>query len=178
MVQQAKADQVTEGEYGLVERLTTRLARVLEREFVGGRYLVPESLRYDNQDVSKYTIDKTCIFFCFPYICLDKKERRFHHDKGDDRHPARTLLQSYYRLTKTITRDKNQCLTCLEPQKLKSCVDQDETGTLVGKKGKELLFVPQFWGLIVGLGRRPGIEMVSRLGLTQSRYSDHTWYCR
>ena len=163
MVEQAKDDQVTEGEYGLVERLTTTLMRVSERDFVGGRYLVPQSLRYDNQDVSKYTIDKTCIFYCFPYICLQEKDRRLHHYKGDRRHPPRTLLQSYYRLNNTIDRDEKQCITWLKAKALRSCVDDHETKSLSGRKAGELIFVPQFWGMIVSPGKQSIESELKRL---------------
>ena len=155
MVQDSKANQLSEGEFGLAKRLTTTLRRLSERTFIGGRYLVPLSMRYDNQDVSKYTIDRTCIFYSFPYLCLDLKARRKYYTKQDEKHPARTLLQSNYRLHDTEDRDDYQCLTWLKPGKLRSCMNAPdaEVAELTGKKARELFFVPQFWGLIVGLGK-------------------------
>ena len=76
-------------------------------------------------------------------------------NKRDHEHPARTLLQSHYRLNNTSDRDRFQCLRLLKGDKLKSCInapDQDDKNSLSGKEIQQLLYVPQFWGVIVGLG--------------------------
>lgn len=73
--------------------------------------------------------------------------------KGDPKHPVRTLLQSHYRLNKTVERDKDQCISLLQGKNLKSCIDAPdmETAHLNSRKAKELIYVPQLWGLIIGL---------------------------
>lgn len=116
---------------------------------------MPLALRYDNQDVSKYTVDKTCIFFSFPYLCLDTVDLRKYYEKGYVDHPPRTLLQSRYRLNKTKDRDRLQCVRWLKGPKLESRVLASELDKkrLSKKKVQELFYVPQLWGLIVGLGK-------------------------
>ena len=190
MVEEHKSVQLSEGEFGLTKRLLTTLEKVSERMYVGGRYLVPLSLRYDNQDVSKYTIDKTCIFFCFPYVSLAPETCRKYYERGESKHPPRTLLQSHYRLNKTEDRDSLQCISWLEQDQVGRCIfqhkpvlsNQSDTGLTPSQTGilmedlprnrsepseeskrklgfvnrkstKQLFFVPQFWGLIVGLGK-------------------------
>ncbi|KAL9130007.1 MAG: hypothetical protein Q9217_001691 [Psora testacea] len=154
-----KARGLSESEYGLIKRLTTRLSTVSERSFIGGRYLMPLTLRYDNQDISKYTIDKTCIFFSFPYLCLDTIELRKYYDKGHLEHPPRTLLQSHYRLNKTKDRDKLQCVRWLKAHKLASYIiaSDSDKAKLPREKVQELFYVPQFWGLIGLLNKKQQI---------------------
>ena len=91
---------------------------------------MPLALRYDNQEVSKYTVEKTCIFFSFPYLCLDTVNLRKYFDKNNVEHPPRTLLQSYYRLNKTDYRDKLQCVKWLKSNKLTSYVVASRRGIL------------------------------------------------
>ena len=178
VVDQSKAQGLSDSEYGLIKRLTTRLERVSQRSFVGGRYLVPLALRYDNQDVSKYNVDKTCIFFSFPYLCLDGVELRDYYTKQDVEHPPRTLLQSHYRLNKTEDRDDDQCVRWLKPEKLSARVTAPPKvkTKLYKKRVKELFFVPQFWGLIIGLGTCFPPRTIQLLRLC--RYVDHIRTCR
>ena len=208
MVEAQNSDRLTESELGLTKRLLKTLRKLSERPYVGGRYLIPQSLRYDNQDVSKYSIDKTCIFFCFPYISLEPETRRKDpRIRNDPNHPPRALLQSHYRLNNTEHRDDCQCISWLEDEQVSSCISRrrslsvpasrattagslqrstttkpwsenmnSDSGSIIigqnttagspdyaiGKKKpgilrkkspKHLFFVPQFWGLIVGLGQ-------------------------
>ena len=171
-VRDCRAHGLTESEYGLTKRLKAKLETISERNFVGGRYLEPLTLRYDSQDVSKYSVDKTCIFFNFPYLCVAPKSLRQYKEAGDPAHPARTLLQSHYHLNKTTDRDNLQCITWLQPGKLRkyiTAVGRDNTpglsrnaSSLMGLRSKlkqwhslvnqeEIFYVPQYWGLIVGL---------------------------
>ena len=143
-------------ERGLTRRLIQRVRTVAERDFVGGRFLTPTAIRYDNQDISRYTVDKTCIFFSFPYFNVNKPEFRKHFRKRENQHPPRTLLQSHYRLNKTTDRDEYQCISMLknlnsteqekpEPEKRKRRGCRLQTIT-------DLVYVPQLWGVIAGLG--------------------------
>ena len=105
--------------------------------------------------MSRYTVDKTCIFFSFPYLAMATSEFRKHFSKGHYEHPARTLLQSHYRLNNTIDRDRFQCIRLLKGHEVRSCVNISDEGdkiSLLGKETQQLLYVPQFWGIIVGLG--------------------------
>ena len=171
-VGECRAHGLTETEYGLTKRLKAKLERISERNFVGGRYLEPLTLRYDSQDVSKYSVDKTCIFFTFPYLCVAPKSLSQYKEAGDPAHPARTLLQSHYHLNETTDRDNHQCITWLQPEKLRkyiTAIGSDSTSgqsldawSLMGLRSRlkqwhsldnpvELFYVPQYWGLIVGL---------------------------
>ena len=145
---------LSKGEVDLTRRLLKRLVTVAEKPFAGGRYLTPLALRYDNQDASRYTVDKTCIFFSFPYLTMANPEFRRHFPKGHHEHPPRTLLQSRYRLTNTTDRDHFQCIRLLKGHEVKSYVntlEEKHQKSLLGKT-QQLLYVPQFWGIIVGLG--------------------------
>ena len=75
--------------------------------------------------------------------------------KGDPKHPVRTLLQSHYRLNRTVERDKDQCIRLLHGKNLTSCIDAPdiETAHFNSGKTKELIYVPQLWGLIIGLSK-------------------------
>lgn len=169
-VGECRAHGVTDSEYGLAKRLMDRLRTVSEREFVGGRYLMPLTLRYDSQDLSKYSVDKTCIFFTFPYLYVGPRSLRKYKGTGGPEHPARTLLQSHYRLHKTKDRDDLQCIKWLKLGQHQSDVTETGKVSLKGtgiqkpkrllsrlhqwsspEKPKELFYVPQYWGLIVGL---------------------------
>lgn len=115
---------------------------------------MPLALRYDSQDVSKYTAEKTCVFFSFPYMCLDTVDLRKYYDGNSVGHPPRTLLQSRYRLNKTEDRDSLQCVKWLKPRRNTSRAVVSEPGMkeLPRSQVEELFYVPQFWGLIVGSG--------------------------
>ena len=64
---------LSKGEVALTRHLLKRVHTISERPFVGGSFLTPTTSRYDSQDISKYTVDKTCIFFNFPYLCVTPK---------------------------------------------------------------------------------------------------------
>ena len=154
LVQQCQSKGGNKGQRGLTRRLLKRVRSTAEREFVGGRFLTPVALRYDNQDVSRYTVDKTCIFFSFPYFRVAKSGLRKHFEKGDQRHPPRTLLQSHYRLNRTVDRDEDQCITLLKDGNLASLTNESEKArrSWPSRTIDYLVFVPQFWGVIDGLG--------------------------
>ena len=146
---------LSKGEIDLTRRLLTRLRTIAEKPFVGGSYLTPLALRYDNQDVSRYTVDKTCIFFSFPYLAMAAPDFRTHFPKGRREHPPRTLLQSHYRLNNTKDRDHFQCIKLLKSHEVRAYVttsDGEDRSRIPAKKTQQLLYVPQFWGIIVGLG--------------------------
>ena len=154
-IKECETQLLSRSEVDLTRRLLKRLRTVAERSFAGGRYLTPLALRYDSQDVSRYTVDKTCIFFSFPYLTMATPEFRRHFSKGHHEHPPRTLLQSHYRLHKTTDRDHFQCIRLLKGREVESyveTVDRGEKSSFMGKKAQQLLYVPQFWGIIVGLG--------------------------
>ena len=154
-IKECENQYLSKDEVDLTRRLLKRLRTVAERPFAGGRYLTPLALRYDNQDVSRYTVDKTCIFFNFPYLAMATSDFRKHFSKGHHEHPARTLLQSHYRLNNTIDRDKFQCVRLLKGHEVRSCLNipsGGEKSSLSGQEAQLLLYVPQFWGMIVGLG--------------------------
>lgn len=154
-IKECENQLLSKGEVDLTRRLLKRLRTVAERPFVGGSYLTPLTLRYDNQDVSRYTVDKTCIFFNFPYLTMATPEFRKHFSKGDYDHPPRTLLQSHYRLNNTTDRDHFQCIRLLKNQEVRTYVknfEAEDNSDFLGKKSQQLLYVPQFWGMIVGLG--------------------------
>ncbi|CAD6592999.1 MAG: hypothetical protein ASARMPRED_006874 [Alectoria sarmentosa] len=153
-IKECENQLLSKSEVFLTRRLLKRLRTVAERPFAGGRYLTPLTLRYDSQDVSRYTVDKTCIFFSFPYLAMATPDFREHFSKGDNKHPARTLLQSHYRLNNTTNRDKFQCIRLLKDHEVRSCVndgDEGDKSSPQAEKTQLLLYVPQFWGIIVGL---------------------------
>ena len=156
LVLQCQSQGASKGQRGLTRRLLKRVRKNAERDFVGGRFLTPLALRYDNQDVSRYTVDKTCIFFTFPYFLMANPGLRRHFEKGDSRHPPRTLLQSHYRLNKTIDRDEDQCISLLKDDTIASLISAPYKPKRLWSRHTDdyLVFVPQFWGIIDGLGRR------------------------
>ena len=145
-----------ESEIGLTKRLINRIRVDSERSFVNGNFLIPTAIRYDMLDDSRYNKDRCSIFLGFPYFAVKKQEEEKlgAFSKGARQHPARTLLQSRYRLNKTTKRDESQCITELSGDKLKSCIEAppDATEHLTRKKVEELIYVPQLWTLIIGLG--------------------------
>jgi len=153
-VHQCQSQGVSKGQRGLTRRLLKRVRNVAERDFVGGRFLTPVALRYDNQDISRYTVDKTCIFFSFPYFLVAKPGLRKHFARDDPWHPPRTLLQSHYRLNKTVDRDEDQCISLLKDGTTASLIDAPNRPKQPwsGRAIDNLVFVPQFWGIIDGLG--------------------------
>ena len=161
IVNQCQSQVFSGNERGLTRRLIRRVRTLSERGFAGGRFLTPTAVRYDNQDISRYTVDKTCIFFSFPYFYIDGPEFRKYYKRMEDQHPPRTLLQSRYRLNKTKDRDAYQCISMLEK------VNATKQGNLQQgepewqkrkrrvcrhKTVENLVYVPQFWGIIAGLG--------------------------
>ena len=159
----------------LTRRLLKRVHTISERQFVGGSFLTPSASRYDSQDISKYTVDKTCIFFNFPYLCVANPRTRVYLKKGEPEHPPRTLLQSHYRLNKTKERDKKQCIGLLEENVVRSCINEPDAikGRASNKLTEEMIFVPQFWGLIVGLGKQ--IRFPSMHEAKIHRHNDYMW---
>ena len=154
LVHQCQSQGGSKSQRGLMRRLLKRVRNVAERDFVGGKFLTPVAVRYDNQDVSRYTVDKTCIFFSFPYFQIAKPGLRKHFGKGDPRHPPRTLLQSHYRLNKTVDRDEDQCISLLRNGTIASLINAPYEGkrSWSSRTVDSLVFVPQFWGIIDGLG--------------------------
>ena len=151
-VKECENHLLSKGEIDLTRRLLTRLRTVAEKPFVGGRYLTPLALRYDSQDVSRYTVDKTCIFFGFPYLTMAAPDFRKYFSKGHHEHPPRTLLQSHYRLNNTTDRDHFQCIKLLKGHEVRAYVNGEDMSHFPAKKSQQLLYVPQFWGIIIGLG--------------------------
>ena len=155
IINQWKSMGLKESEAGLTRRLLNRVRDQHQRPFIGGSFLTPVALRYIVLDDSKYSPDRCVIFLSFPYFAVTKPQAGKLFKKGDPKHPVRTLLQSHYRLNETVERDKNQCIGLLKGKKLKSCIDapDKETAHLNSKKTKELICVPQLWGLIIGLSK-------------------------
>lgn len=154
LVAQLRLCGLRDSDIGLTRRLLKRVRLVSEREFVGGRFLSPRAFRYDMLDESRYGVDKCCIFLSFPYFAVQKPRESVRFKKGDERHPARTLLQSRYRLNETSEKDEAQCIRMLDTDSLKSCIKNPfdaETSHLTGKTNDELIYVPQLWALIIGL---------------------------
>ena len=142
-------------EVGLTKRLVKRIGLVSKCSFVHDRFFNPIAIRYDIFDDSRYNKDRCLIFLAFPYFALRKPEEKPNAFRKDEpEHPARTLLRSRYRLNKTTKRDESQCIKELSGDKVKSCVDATylETGHLNSKQVLELVYVPQLWTLIIGLG--------------------------
>lgn len=164
---------LSEGEIGLTRRLLKRVGTLAEYPFVGGNYLAPITSRYDNEDISKYTVNKTCIFFNFPYFALAGTQMRRHLRKASRNHPPRTLLQSHYRLNKTNNRDSDQCIKLLKSPIIKSSIEASDQEKKKLSKGitEEMIYVPQMWGLIVGLGKQRSKDTWKYL--TGSRHDDY-----
>ena len=155
IVNKWKSRGLKESEAGLTRRLLKRIQDQHQRPFIGGSFLTPIARRYIVLDDSKYSPDRCCIFLSFPYFAVTKPKAENPFVKGDPKHPVRTLLQSHYRLNKTVERDKDQCIRLLQGKELKSCIDAPdmETDHLNNEETKELIYVPQLWGLIIGLGK-------------------------
>ena len=154
LVQKCQCQGSNKSQRGLTQRLLKRVRKIAEKDFIGGRYLRPAALRYDNQDASRYSVDRSCIFFSFPYFLIADPAIRKHFGKDDPRHPPRTLLQSHYRLNKTIDRDEDQCISFLKGDTLASFLSSPTPpkGSWSPATTKSFVFVPQLWGVIDGLG--------------------------
>ena len=150
-----------ESEAGLSRRLLKRIQVQHQRPFVDGSFLTPVARRYIVLDDSKYSADRCCIFLSFPYFEVTEPRAENHFVKGESKHSVRTLLQSHYRLNETVERDKDQCIKLLQGKNLKSCIDapDKETTHLNNREIKERIYVPQLWGLIIGLSKPSPSEL-------------------
>ncbi|KAL8866565.1 MAG: hypothetical protein Q9174_006226, partial [Haloplaca sp. 1 TL-2023] len=148
---QLKPLGLNDNDLGLMKRLLRRVQSVSERAFVAESFLTPIALRYIMLNDSKYGVDKRCVFLAFPYFEVKKPRKKVIFDKGDSRHPTRTLLQSRYRLNETTDRDKSQCIRILDGRALQSYVKipQPKYFHLTDKIEDEVIYVPQLWALIV-----------------------------
>ncbi|KAL8889780.1 MAG: hypothetical protein Q9215_002968 [Flavoplaca cf. flavocitrina] len=137
---------------GLSKRLLNKVRVVAERSLLNGSFLTPWAMRYDLRDSLWYKGSMCCIFVNFPYFAMGEERKQSMFEKGDDRHPIRTLLQSRYRLNETVDRDKLQCVRTISGSALKSCIRAPgkETEHLGRKANDELIYVPQMWTLIMG----------------------------
>ena len=146
---------LSESEVGLTKRLLERVRNTAEKSFVGGKFLVSKALRYDNQDVSRYTVDKTCIFFSFPYFCVANTLYGAYPAKGEPEHPPRTLLQSRYRLHQTIDRDDKQSIRMLSGKEVTSsiAIHAGDHVAIPDQGTQHLVYVSQLWGVVIGLGK-------------------------
>ena len=155
IIHQWKSQGLKESEAGLSRRLLKRIQVQHQRPFVGGSFLTPVARRYIVLDDSKYSADRCCIFLSFPYFAVTEPQAENPIAKGESKHPMRTLLQSHYRLNKTVERDKDQCIKLLRGKNLKSCIEAPdmETAHLNSRETKERIYVPQLWGLIIGLSK-------------------------
>lgn len=147
-----KATGLEESMIGLSKRLLKRVRLVTERDFVNGRFLTPTVMRYDMHDASRYGHGRSCMFVSFPYFDVSETRERGKFRKGDASHPIRTLLQSHYRLNETVDRDESQCIRTIGAPALKSCIQGGDTKRLCHKAHAELIYVPQMWALVIGLG--------------------------
>ncbi|KAL8920827.1 MAG: hypothetical protein Q9208_005999 [Pyrenodesmia sp. 3 TL-2023] len=154
LVARMKDAGLEENVVGLSKRLLNRVRLVTEREFVNGSFLTPKAMRYDMHDASRYGHDTCCIFVSFPYFAVNEAQERSLFEKGDARHPIRTLLQSRYRLNETIDKDESQCIRTVGSAALKSCIrnaSKDDFERLNRSAHTELIYVPQMWALVMGL---------------------------
>ena len=155
IIYQWKSQGLKESEAVLSRRLLKRIQVQHQRPFVGGSFLAPVARRYIILDDSKYSADRCCIFLSFPYFAVTEPQAETPIVKGESKHPVRTLLQSHYRLNETVERDKNQCIKLLQGKNLKSCIEPPDlqTAHLNSREIKERIYVPQLWGLIIGLSK-------------------------
>ena len=164
IINQWKSQGLKESEAGLSRRLLKRIQVQHQRPFVGGSFLTPVARRYIVLDDSKYSADRCCIFLSFPYFAVTEPHAENLFVKGESKHPVRTLLQSHYRLNETVERDKDQdqCIKLLQGKNLKSCIDPPdmETPHLNGREAKERIYVPQLWGLIIGLSKPSPSDLI------------------
>lgn len=152
LVEGYKLQGLQASEVGLTQRLLERVRLVAEKKFIGGNFLKPLTLRYDMVDELGYSADESCLFLSFPYFALCTEEVHPVLSKSTEVHPKRTLLQSRYRLNDTREDDKFQSIRGLKKEAMKSCFDGD-TGEGYQSQFHKLIYVPQMWALIMGVGK-------------------------
>jgi hypothetical protein len=121
-----------------------------ERDFVGGKFLLPTAVRYDGRSKATTEPVKPCTFFNFPYLSLEEHRVGACQDcqsAGPKDHPKRTLLQSRYRLERTSDKDEEQSVTTLSFEEIKKCVSAVTQNKIFNPYTtlKPLLHVPQVW---------------------------------
>jgi hypothetical protein len=143
---------VESGVKDLTRRLLKRVWATDERDFIGGKFLIPGTTRYDGQ--SKNDDEKPCTFFNFPYFSVERPHTKTQSQRqpagGDLEHPVRTLLQSRYRLEATDVRDQDQSITKLTRREVNTCIRPPFNYTGQGmnnNKSKPIIHVPQLWCL-------------------------------
>ncbi|KAI9772350.1 MAG: hypothetical protein M1839_002486 [Geoglossum umbratile] len=138
------AQGVRKVEVSLAFRLIRKIRETREKEFIHGRYLEPTAVRYDGYDPGTDKHDGSVTFFCLPYFSLHNTSPYCSHESGAA-HPARTLLQSYFRLESMEGRDALQAVRKLHlwPE-------------------EKLVHVPQVWGLILNKSTIVTCSHVSR----------------
>jgi hypothetical protein len=144
----------------LTRRLLKRVKASEEREFVGGKFLLPTTIRYDGQPKAPNEEVRPCTFFNFPYFSLDKhrvKGCKNCANAGKDGHPKRTLLQSRYRLESTAIKDKSQSITTLELEDVAKCLKPtNKQHTLSASNDVfPIIHVPQLWVASLSGGNHP-----------------------
>jgi hypothetical protein len=142
---------VDSGVKDLTRRLLKRVWATDERDFIGGKFLIPGATRYDGQ--SKNDDEKPCTFFNFPYFSVErphtKTQPHVQPAGGNLEHPVRTLLQSRYRLEATDARDQDQSITKLTRREVNTCIRPSSNYARqdVNNKSKPIIHVPQLWCL-------------------------------
>ncbi|KAL8872906.1 MAG: hypothetical protein Q9174_001543, partial [Haloplaca sp. 1 TL-2023] len=152
LVMQLKPHGLNDNDVGSTKRLLKRVQLVSERAFVAGSFLTPTAVRYIMLNDSRYGVDKRSVFIAFPYFEVKKPGMKMMFEKGDSKHPTRTLLQSRYRLNETTDRDKWQCIRMLDGRALRSYVKIPQPATkrdLTNNIEDEIIYVPQMWALVV-----------------------------
>lgn len=160
-----KASQyLAPGIVGLTRRLLKRVRKSDERDFVGGKFLLPTAIRYDGQSKASNEVVRSCTFFNFPYLSLEN-HRAIHcqrcKEAGYDGHPKRTLLQSRYRLERTVAKDESQSITTLKPADIAKCVKpSNKQNALASLRGVlPIVYVPQLWVTSLSGGETPLISL-------------------
>ena len=120
-----------------------------QKDFIGGSFLAPLTLRYDTLKDSRYSYNKSCTFLSFPYFAVAKTQEKKAFQKGDRDHPVRALLQTHYRLVDTTERDKVQTIKILAGTTLKQYISapEEELEHLSHSPVSELIHVPQMWAM-------------------------------
>jgi hypothetical protein len=143
---------VDSGVKDLTRRLLKRVWATDERDFIGGKFLIPGATRYDGQ--SKNDDEKPCTFFNFPYFSVEiprtRTQSQVQPAGGNLEHPVRTLLQSRYRLEATDDRDQDQSITKLTRREVNTCIrpSSNHAGQNINNnKSKPIIHVPQLWCL-------------------------------
>ena len=136
----------------LTRRLLKRVWATDERDFIGGKFLVPGATRYNGQ--SKNDDEKPCTFFNFPYFSVERPHTRTQPQVqptgGNLEHPVRTLLQSRYRLEATDARDQDQSITKLTRREVNTCIRPSSNYAgqdINNNKSKPIIHIPQLWCL-------------------------------